>query len=338
VDPVTGEDYSYRRQVIRRMEEVLACLFGVEVCFHAEMSNHLHLILRTCPDVVRRWSDREVVRRWLTITKLRRNGTDQVAEPTEARMAQELKNPARVRQLRRRLADISWFMGALCEGLSRRFNRESGSCGAFWEHRFKCRCLIDEASILVCGMYVDLNPIRAGEAQTPEAALHTSACDRIRGLRHRRGRSRESAAPCEDTECPDGWLAELSLPEAGRGQLQSDARSSTATGQNDQPRRRASNCGLLPMSLESYLELLDWTGRRLQDGKHGAIPAHLAPILQRLGIVQSSWLDAVAEFPEKFGLAVGSCQAVAEAAQALGRRWFRGKGNCASTFGSGSQV
>lgn len=38
------------------------------------------------------------------------------------------------------------------------------------------------------------------------------------------------------------------------------------------------------MSLERYLlELLDFTGRSIQSGKTGAIPAHLAPILECLG-------------------------------------------------------
>jgi hypothetical protein len=318
--------------VIKQMEQVLASLFAVDVCFHGEMSNHLHVILRACPEVVRRWSDREVVRRWLTITKLRRNGTDQVAAPTEPRIAQELKSRKRVRKFRRRLADISWFMGALCESLSRQFNRESGTSGAFWEHRFKCRRLVDEASILVCGIYVDLNPIRAGEAQTPEQALHTSAYDRIRGLRFRRGRSRESAAPSNDTQCPDGWLAELRLAEGGEATERSDSAATASVSRHCQPSRRASDVGLLPMSLESYLELLDWTGRQLRTDKRGTIPGHLEPILTRLGIQRSSWLGAVRDFSQRFGLVVGSSHAVAQAARAIGRRWYHGQAACAATF------
>jgi hypothetical protein len=31
-------------------------LFGIETGFHVQMSNHLHLVLRTRPDVVKRWS------------------------------------------------------------------------------------------------------------------------------------------------------------------------------------------------------------------------------------------------------------------------------------------
>ena len=48
--------------------------------------------------------------------------------------------------------------------------------------------------------------------------------------------------------------------------------------------RRASDRGLLPIKLNDYLQLLDWTGRLLAKGKRGAIPLHLSPILERLGV------------------------------------------------------
>ncbi len=69
-DPLTGKDYEYRREWIRDFEEYVAGLFGIEVGFHAELSNHIHLVLRTRPDVVDSWSDEEVVRRWLDISHL----------------------------------------------------------------------------------------------------------------------------------------------------------------------------------------------------------------------------------------------------------------------------
>ena len=41
---------------------------------------------------------------------------------------------------------------------------------------------IDVASVLACSIYVDLNPIRAMLAQTPESSLYTSAYERIQDL------------------------------------------------------------------------------------------------------------------------------------------------------------
>ena len=41
-----------------------------DASFHVEMQNHLHLLLRTRPDLVSLWGDEEVARRWLTISRL----------------------------------------------------------------------------------------------------------------------------------------------------------------------------------------------------------------------------------------------------------------------------
>ena len=60
-----------------------------------------------------------------------------------------------------------------------------------------------------------------------------------------------------------------------------------------QDARRASSKGFLNLTLEFYLDLLDWTGRNLAAGKRGGIPDHLEPILQRIGIVSSGWCDLI---------------------------------------------
>jgi len=62
-DPYTEKNYDYRRDWITNRERFLAQLFGIDVAFHAELSNHIHLVLRTRPDIVRTWSDEEVIRR-----------------------------------------------------------------------------------------------------------------------------------------------------------------------------------------------------------------------------------------------------------------------------------
>ena len=40
----------------------------------------------------------------------------------------------------------------------------------------------------------------------------------------------------------------------------------------------------LPFRLSDYLELVDWTGRQLREGKRGAIQSDVPPILERLHI------------------------------------------------------
>ena len=55
------KDYSHRRDWIVRREEHLAGLFAIDIEFRAELSNHLHNVLRTLPRVARRWSAHEPV-------------------------------------------------------------------------------------------------------------------------------------------------------------------------------------------------------------------------------------------------------------------------------------
>ncbi len=86
-DPVSGKNYDHRRLWIRSAQKLLAANFGIEIAFRAEMSNHLHLVIRTRPDVVAKWIDEEVLRRWLTVSLLAksRDGTvnlQKISPPT----------------------------------------------------------------------------------------------------------------------------------------------------------------------------------------------------------------------------------------------------------------
>ena len=198
-DELTGRDFEYRRTWIRDCEESLAQLFGIEVAFHAEMSNHIHLVLRTRPDVVATWSDREVVERWLKISHLTKSRDGQVKAVSPVRIAMELAVPGRVAVLRQRLSNPSCLMAALCEHVARRSNREDACRGRFWEDRFKSRELTSESAALVCGIYIDLNQVRAGEALTPEDSTHTSAYERIASLKQR----------LQVEPSPDGWMCKL---------------------------------------------------------------------------------------------------------------------------------
>ncbi len=171
-DPFTGRDYEYRRQWIHGFQQQLAGLFGVEIGFHAELSNHLHLVLRARPDVVATWSDEEVARRQLTIDRLVKSKDGcTISEVSDAEIALETADADRIVELRERLSSISFFMKALCEHIGRRANREDGCTGRFFEGRFGCRWLADEAAIFVCGIYVDLNQISSWSDSASMASL-----------------------------------------------------------------------------------------------------------------------------------------------------------------------
>ena len=88
-------------------------------------------------------------------------------------------------------------MGQLNEFIARAANKEDGVKGRFWESRFKCQALLDDAATVACMVYADLNLIRAGLAQSPEESDFTNIQERIRAW-HQDSMS-NAAAPAEAT-------------------------------------------------------------------------------------------------------------------------------------------
>ncbi len=179
VDKHTGESYEHRRDWVESRLLQLAEVFAIDICAFAVMSNHLHLVLRVDAELVKSWSDIEVIRQWQKLFKGDSLNHDFVkGQPLES-YQQTIINK-RVREYRLRLMDISWFMRALNEPIARKANAEDKCKGRFWEGRFKSQALLDEVAVLACMAYVDLNPIRAKMADSPEASDFTSIQLRIK--------------------------------------------------------------------------------------------------------------------------------------------------------------
>ena len=255
-DAHSGQSYEHRRQWVVDKLGQLSRLFAIGICAYAVMSNHYHLVLKVEPDTAASWSEREVAERWAALFQW----------PLLVRrwyQRESLIEPELVvvqqliGQWRERLHSISWFVRLLNETLARQANREDGCKGHFWEGRFKSQALLTESALLACMAYVDLNPIRAALAERPEQSDYTSIKQRL---------EREPAAES---------LPPLLLPFAGPGTPYPDD---------------------LPYAFTDYLMLVDWTGRAIRVGKRGHIPAHLAPILARLGLDEVSWLKRVTLF------------------------------------------
>ncbi len=327
-DPLTGNNFDHRKAWIQQRLEELSSTMAVEVCGFAVMSNHLHAVVRTRPDLVETWSDEEVARRWWCLFPKRRDEQGNPAEPEEHELAMIAADSEALAERRRRLSSLSWFMRCLCEPIARRANKEDGVSGRFFEGRFKCQKLLDEAAILACSVYVDLNPVRAGIAETPEASPHTSAQERIAGRQQRQSRSKTTksartsrrgkrASPRLD---PDGWLCPVSV--------EGDPAEVAVANAH----RRASNKGYLSMSLDDYLRILDWTGRQIHRDKRGAIPKDLAPILDRVGMCGESWVETVTNFGRWFHRAAGHVSLLAAEATRAGKQWLQGVGHCQQAF------
>ncbi len=353
VDQISGVDFSFRREWIRRRMESLASVFSVDILTYAVLSNHIHLILRNRPDVVAAWSDEEAAVRWLRVFPGRRLD-EQLAEPTENAVKTLAGNVQRMAEVRQRLSDISWFMRALSEPIARLANKQDDCTGRFWEGRFKAQRIVDEAGLLACAMYVDLNPIRAAMAQSPDEAVHTSAYDRIKAEggeqipsaafdlvtlsteeagKHQREttveekkkqRQSKRRSPTGKRILRDSWLAPITLAP----------NSLAADPQVHQSGVRASDKGFLNLPWRDYLALLRWTSQQRLKEAMTEVPAKLQGALSALGIEASMWRDLVWNFKRYFGQAscAGSPESMAADAARTGKRFHRGQRQAAECF------
>lgn len=296
-DDFSGRDYSHRKQWVVDRLAALRRIFAIDLCAYAVMSNHYHVVLHVDRARSQSWSVADVIERWTQLF-----GVPQLvqryksAEPITR--AEQDKALELVESWRERLHDVSWFMRCLNEHLARRANAEDRCKGRFWEGRFKSQALVDEAGLLTCMSYVDLNPIRAGVAMTPEDSVYTSIHERIRSI-------------MADKESSNGVTED--------GEQYHDGTSLMQFRAPDNP-----DVSAIPFYLADYLALVDWTGRAIREDKRGHIPNDLPVMLYRLGIDPNCWLKQMKRRSRHFGRAVGRAHNLAEHARAVGQRWVKG--------------
>jgi hypothetical protein len=292
-DLVSGKCYNHRKLWIEQQLERAAASFGIDLIAFSLMSNHLHLVLRSRPDVVQTWDDTEVARRWLMLCPVRKNVDGSAKEPTLCELNSIRTDPDRVLELRQRLSDISWWVRLMCQRIAKRANAEDGLEGHFWQGRYKAVRLLDEQAILACAAYVDLNPIRAALAETIEESQFTSAQRRVRSFVQPRQVERSGRGT--DPHRPDACLAPVQLDEI-RDALGTRPSASSV---------RCSDKGFCNLSEGEYLQLLDWTARQLKPAQRGSTPKKTPPILKRLQLEPSTWCALVGDFGSIFRAVAG---------------------------------
>ena len=82
----------------------------------------------------------------------------------------------------------------------------------------------------------------------------------------------------------------------------------------------------LPIRMGEYLELVDWTGRQLREGKCGEIRKDAPPILQSLDPTSQRWAMQVNAVGSGYWRVVGETHDLIAVAQRIGQRWVKGLG------------
>ena len=289
-DQFSGRSFEHRRGWIVERLAVLSSVFAVDVAAYAVMSNHYHVVVRIDSDKAASWCMDEVLARWKQLFAGHPMVQRYLANP-DMSSAELDKVKEFVELYRARLCDLSWFMRCLNEYIARMANEEDDCSGRFWEGRFKSQALLDEAALIACMAYVDLNPIRAAMAETPEASNYTSIQQRINEVK--------ASAPVETEDL------EVVIPRlmVFAGKLDCDEG--------------------LPCGLKDYLELVDWSGRAIHPHKHGKIADQQPKILQRLQIEPAALLRFLSR-KDRFHHVIGSKTSIREAAIKLRKRFLQG--------------
>jgi REP element-mobilizing transposase RayT len=300
-DNFMQKSFDHRKQwLVSRFAE-LTEIFAIDICAYAVMSNHYHLVLRVDAARAASWSAEEVASRWSRLynhvtAKKCANGESMDREETA------LLDTA-IPIWRERLKDISWFMRNINEPLARSANAEDECKGRFWEGRFKSQALIDDAALITCLAYVDLNPIRAGIANTLQKSPFTSIQQRLHVVHQKSTITHHG----QRNGATSGAAAVPKLAAFADGR----------------PPPRTSTESALPIDFASYLALVDWTGRAIRCDKQGSIPDDVAPILTQLGIDKKHWITGLGQFNRRFYSVAGRIETLRRWCERLQQSWLK---------------
>ena len=295
---IDGYNFEHRRQWIVERLKLLTNMFAIDVASYAIMMNHYHVLVRVNLEKSAAWTVKEIFEHWGLLFQvpdlIKQYLAGSLIEDEDIQAAENM-----IQIYRERLTNISWFMRCLNEHIARSANFEDKCTGRFWEGRFKSQAILDEAALINTMVYIDLNPIRARIAETPETSEYTSISERL---------AERNVAT--DVGC------------AFHGKLMPFLDG-----------KRLISTPHIPMHFSDYIELVDWSGRQLRQDKLGAISNTAPPILARLGIEPGNWLQNCQKLEQDFRQVIGPAAAIDKFCQAIGQKWLQGIHHCRRCFG-----
>jgi REP element-mobilizing transposase RayT len=332
-DAYSGQSFEHRRGWIVSRVKQLAGIFAIDVAAFAVMSNHYHLVVRIDTTRAKAWSREEVLRRWtllfdgpLAVQKLMAGQ----AKTLDAATHKAIDGWAEM--YRTRLCELSWFMRVLNESIARRANAEDNVTGRFWEGRFRSQALLDEQAVLAAMAYVDLNPIRAGMAETPDTSDYTSVGERIGELKNEGKPETRPSPPAAHDERPRTPVVSMSTSTSAlRVERQLDQLPQQPLMPFDATARLHA---AIPFAFDDYLELVETAGRCIRRGKRGAISEHTPRLLERLSIDPECFIDCAMRLMRDFGSAVGAPEHLTELCAARQVKYLRGTSAAKAAFGT----
>ena len=130
----------------------LSAVYFSEVLGFCVMGNHFHLLVRMHPGD--EYTDEEIRKRFVRYYGKAREKTFHNGQAPF---------------YREKWSSLSEYVKEIKQGFSRFYNRRHKRKGFFWSDRFKSVIVDNGETLINCLAYIDLNPVRAGIVEKPEA-------------------------------------------------------------------------------------------------------------------------------------------------------------------------
>lgn len=144
--PFEDVEKNYLVSVIKQYSRLYLC----EILGFSVMGNHFHLLVKMIPETC--FSDAEIKKRY-----------------EQFYGEESFFSEGRIPFLRKKWSSLSEFVKEIKQTFSRFYNRRHGRFGFLWGGRFKSVIVENGQTLINCLAYIDLNPVRAGLVEKPEA-------------------------------------------------------------------------------------------------------------------------------------------------------------------------